>query len=112
MKLNYKETTKNEFIEVLFSSGKLANLDEVKTEIKKFNPSAEKVLIKKEILLSGVEFQKFNKDYFESYNFLNACCGIDTETGINIGIRVTNGRKSVIVLTGGYDYARYIGIEL
>lgn len=112
MKLSYKETSKNELIRAIFSSGKLANLDEVKTEIKKFNPSAEKVLIKKEILLSGAEFKKFNKDYFESHSFLNACCGIDRETSINIGIRVTNGRESVIVLTGGYDYARYVGVEL
>lgn len=61
MKSNYKETTKNEFIEVLFSSGKLANLDEVKTEIKKFNPSAEKVLIKKKFFYLVLSFKNLIK---------------------------------------------------
>lgn len=111
MKLNYKESNKNEVIEVLFSSGKLLNLDEVKKEIKKSHPLVERVLVKKEILLSTVEFKKFNKNYLTSNYFLNDCWGIDNITGLNICIRVTNGHESVIILTGGYDYARYVGIE-
>lgn len=112
MKLNYKESSKNEIVEVIFSSGKLLNLDEVKKEIEKSHPSIEKVLVKKEILLSQVEFKKFNKNYLVSNYFFYDCWGVDNITGLNICIRITDGRESVIILTGGYDYARYVGIEL
>lgn len=110
--MNITEFIKNEIIEVIFSEGKIENIKEVKKSIKNRKSIKTFFLIKKEILLSKDDFKNFNNNFFKEYDFLKNTCEWIEDKKIYSGVRVTDGKFSVIIDTQGYNYARYVGKEV
>lgn len=82
---------------------KALTLDEIKKELKKGNGEIIEIPKRiKKIRLNKNEFKEFVNNLLQDYKFLK---------NENI-VEVTDGITSLIVDTQGYNYARYVGINL